>query len=417
MRPPMERKHVAILAAVMAVTVACAGSARGRPPAGGAPVPTAVVLISIDGFGAGYFDRLPTPNLHRIAAAGVRARWMLPAFPTQTFPNHYTIATGLLPANHGIVSNTFIDPADGARFRYSDTASALQPRWWLGEPVWVTAERQGRRAAAFFWPGTDVAIGGVLPSRWKHYQDDFPNLARVDSVLDWLSLPAAERPSLVTLYFSTVDHAGHDDGPDSPGLAAAVAEIDGALGRLLAGLERRGLSDRVNLVVVSDHGMAPISRERAMVLDDYLDRNSVNALGLGEFISIIPRDGDAGRVLGALAGAPHLRLYARDSVPARWRYRGSPRISPLVGVADEGWILTTRASLTSARRPLAGGHGFDNADSTMRALFVASGPAFRQGLVVEPFQNIHVYELLCRVLGLRPAPNDGSLDSVRVLLR
>ncbi len=416
MRNPRGIIRVLIVAAATTAVLSCAGAPA---PSSAAPQDAvATVLISIDGFRWDYFDHLPAPNLHRLARAGVRARWMVPSFPTLTFPNHYTVATGLYPVHHGIVGNRFVDPGDGARFRYNDTTTSLLSRWWLGEPIWLTAERQGRRSFTFFWPGAEVEIDGGRPSRWRPYQDAFPNAARIDSVIDWLSLPAAERPSLVTLYFSSVDHAGHDHGPGSRELGRAVAEVDADLGRLLDGLDRRGLGGRVNIVIVSDHGMTAKSRDRSVVLDDYLDTGSVDAVSLGEFISLIPRDGDAGRVLRALAGAPHLHLYAADSVPERWHYRGSRRIAPVVGVADPGWVLTTRATLERKDDGTpGGGHGYDNADAAMRAVFIAAGPSFRRGVVVEPFQNVHVYELLCRVLGLRPAPNDGSLDSVRALLR
>ncbi len=407
--PPLK-----CLAAAAAVTVLTASS-----PAPQALGP-AVVLISLDGFRDDYFERFPTPHLHRLAARGVRARWMVPVFPSNTFPSHYSMATGLVPARHGIVDNHFIDPSDGARFRYSDTATSRRSRWWQGEPVWVTAERQGLRAAAYFWPGTDVEIGGVRPSRWKPFDVRVPNADRVDSVLAWLQLPPADRPRFVTLYFSDVDHWGHETGPDSPELAAAVGRVDSMLGRLVGGLERARLAGAVSLVIVSDHGMAPLSAERVLVLDAYLDRGRVTALSLGATISLrpAPRDGmPADSIAAALAAVPHLFVYPREGTPARWRYRDNPRISDVVGVAEAGWTVTTRAAVAAGRVPRAGAHGFDNADPTMRALFVAAGPAFRRGVVVEPFTNLHVYELLCRILGLRPAPNDGSLDSVRAMLR
>ncbi|HWO89649.1 MAG TPA: ectonucleotide pyrophosphatase/phosphodiesterase [Gemmatimonadales bacterium] len=399
-----------LLATLAAAAMSGCGSRSPTPEA--RPL---VILVSIDGFGAEYFGRLRAPNLEALARSGVRARSLRPVFPVKTFPNHYTIATGLYPARHGIVSNNFVDPTTGVRFRISDTAAVLRGELWGGEPLWVTAERQGRRAASYFWPGSDVAIGGALPSIWKRYDGTVPNADRVDSVLAWLALPAGQRPDLITLYFSEVDSRAHDDGPWSPAAAAAVLHVDSMIGRLVGGIRRLGLEQTVNLIVVSDHGMIATSPDSVVVLDDYLDTALVTQFDLGPLIQLEPRGISADSVLRALRRAPHLRLFHRDSTPTHWRYRGNARVAAVVGIPDEGWLFTTRRWLHRAR--FGGEHGYDPASPAMGALFIASGPAFRRGVVVEPFTNIHVYELVCRVLGLRPAPNDGSLDSVVGMLR
>jgi predicted AlkP superfamily pyrophosphatase or phosphodiesterase len=405
-------------AAVTLLTLACANPARAGSPSAAAPHSRSpiVVLISIDGFRWDYLDSLPLPNLHALAREGVRARWMVPAFPTQTFPNHYTIVTGLYPAHHGIVNNTFVDPADGARFRYTDSVTVGQSRWWGGEPVWVTAIRQGRRAASMYWVGSEAAIEGVRPTYWKRYDGDVPGAARVDTVLAWLALPDTLRPSLVTLYFQSVDHEAHDSGPLSPEMDRAADSVDQWIGRLRQGLERQGLADRTDIIVVSDHGQASLSPERQVFLDDYIDRGSVVDFNLGSFIALAPKGGSADSIAARLATAPHAHVYARANVPARWHYEGNPRIAPIVGVMDAGWTLTTRAH-RPGRGETGGNHGYDSDDPLMRATFIAAGPAFRRGVVVPPFQNIHVYDLICHLLDLRPASNDGSLDSVRTTLR
>jgi predicted AlkP superfamily pyrophosphatase or phosphodiesterase len=404
----------AVTAVTLLLAAACARSVGTPAPSG----EQSVVLVSIDGFRSEYLDRYPAPHLRALAAAGVRARWMEPSFPVLTFPNHYTVVTGLTPANHGIVNNTMVDPNDGARFRMSDTVQVRRSVWWGGEPIWVTAELQGMRTASFFWPGSEAAIKGVRPTFWKTYEETVPLAVRVDAVLAWLVRPDSRRPRFVTLYFSTVDHAGHESGPASDAVRAAVLAVDSAVGRLAGGLAALGLSGRVNLVVLSDHGMAETSPDRLVYLDDYVGRNSVDAIGLGAFIAINPRNRDTTGLLRALRAAPHLHVYPRDSTPESWRYRGNPRIPAIVGVPDEGWLLTTHAFQAAVRDPhLGGAHGFLPTDTSMHALFIASGPAFRSGDTVAPFRNVHVYELICAVLGLRPAPNDGSLDSVRTILR
>lgn len=406
--------RLAVTAVTLLLVAACGRRVDTPSPAG----EQSVVLLSIDGFRSEYLDRYAAPHLRALAHAGVRARWMEPSFPVLTFPNHYTIVTGLTPAQHGIVSNTMVDPQDGARFRMNDTVQIRRSAWWGGEPVWVTAEQQGVRAASYFWPGSEATIRGHWPTFWKPYEEDVPLAARVDTVLAWLTRPDSLRPRFITVYFSTVDHEGHDSGPESDAVRAAVLSVDSAVGRLVGGLAAEGLSSRVNLVVVSDHGMAETSPDRLVYLDDYIERNRVDALSLGAFIAVNPRDGDTTGLLRALRTAPHLQVYLRDSTPDRWRYRGNPRIPAIIGVPDEGWLLTTRAARAAVRDPRVGGaHGYLTSDTSMHALFIASGPAFRRGAMVAPFRNVHVYELLCAVLGLRPAPNDGSLDSVRTLLR
>lgn len=401
------------LAGAVALLLGCAPLARG-PRA-----PDPVILIGLDAFGWDFRSRTDTPNLDRIAAAGVVAEWMVPIFPTKTFPNHYSIATGLYAEHHGIVANTMYDPDLDAWFRLSDREAVMDGRWWGGEPVWVTAAKQGLRTAAYFWPGTEAAIQGIRPDRWKPYIHTTPNDIRVDTVLSWLDLPVEERPSLVTMYFADVDDATHAHGTGAPETLAAIREVDRAVGRLLQGLEARGILDRVNLVIVSDHGMADVSRDRVIFLDDYIDLDETEIIDRDPLAALRPRPGDDDRVYEALAGAsPRLEVYRRAEIPGRWHFRDHPRIQPIQALAAEGWSISTRRFFE--RRPNAyrgAQHGYDNALASMRATFLAAGPAFRRGVTAPPFQNIHVYELLCHVLGIAPAANDGSLDSVRVLLR
>ncbi|HEU0305711.1 MAG TPA: ectonucleotide pyrophosphatase/phosphodiesterase, partial [Lysobacter sp.] len=231
----------AALAALAALALAACVSAPAAPEQ-----PAPVLLISIDSFRADYLDRGMTPNLARIARDGVRARWMNPSYPSLTFPNHYTLVTGLRPDHHGIVHNTMHDPVLGA-FRNSDAKAVREPRWWGGEPLWVTAEKAGLRTATLFWPGSEAPINGTWPSEWVPYDEAMPMPQRVDKVVGWLSRPGLERPRLATLYFEALDETAHGFGPDSPQTNATRAEIDAAIGRLLQGLSRHGLRDRVNL--------------------------------------------------------------------------------------------------------------------------------------------------------------------------
>jgi len=289
--------------------------------------------------------------------------------------------------------------------------------WWRGEPIWVTAVRQGRRAATMFWPGTEAAIGGVRPTFWKPYDEAMTTTARVDQSLAWLALPEPERPSFVSLYFEEVDSASHSAGIDSPAFASATQHLDGALGQVVGGISRLGLAERTTIVVLSDHGMTPLSADRVIVLDDYLDPATVDIVESGGFLALAPKDGDAGAVFARLNRKhPALTVYRRDDVPARLHYRDSTRIEAIIAIPKDGWYVTTRANLDG--RPMqAATHGYDPRDRSMGALFVGAGPGIARGLVLPPFENVEIYNFLCSVLRITPAKNDGSMRLVRRLAR
>ncbi len=408
---------------LLAAATALASCSRWRPPEAFEPT---LLLISIDGFRWDFLDRARTPNLDRLIANGVRAERLIPVFPTKTFPNHYSIVTGLYPEHHGIVANTMYDPVLNARFRMSDRQAVGDERWWGGEPIWVTAEKQGLLTAPFFWVGSEAPIRGVRPTYWQRFDDDFPNSDRVDQVLAWLDLPRERRPRLITLYFSDIDDAAHAYDPDgAPEVAAAVRQIDRTLGRLLHGLDERRLTDRVNLIVVSDHGMAALSPQRVILIDKYLDLEIANVVDWNPVLALWPAEDRVDEVYEALVDAhPHLRVFRRDEIPERLRYQQHRRIAPIIALADEGWWIGTRRGLQrvwspddhDADRFPGGTHGYDPALESMGALFIASGPALRKGLVVPPFENIHLYNLMCEILALDPAPNDGDPAVIAPLL-
>lgn len=385
-----------------------------------------MLLVSMDGFPADLLDRAETPALDRIAADGVRAEALVPVFPTYTFPNHYTTVTGLYPDHHGIVANTMYDTAAGGWFSLSDREAVEDPRWWGGEPIWVTLQEQGGSAATVFWPGSEAPVQGIQPDRWMRFDQGHPYRARVDSILSWLSLPEEDRPGFLTLYFAEPDGTAHRQGPDSPETAAAAARVDTALGWLLSGLEERGLLDRLDILVTSDHGMAATSPDRVIYLDDHLPKDapldSLRVTSWGAVAMMESRGGDPRleeRALEALQGAhPRMSVHRKGDLPDRLRYGTHERIPEIVAIAEAGWLIGSRARAqeTEGRVPL-GMHGYDNAAPEMHTIFLARGPSFREGAVVEPFSNLHLYELMAHLLAVEPAPNDGSLDSVRAVLR
>ena len=390
-----------------------------------APLPpekAILILISIDGFRWDYLDKFKPPTLARLAAEGVRAEGLIPQFPSKTFPNHYTIVTGLTLAHHGIISNNIRDAVIPGEFTLSNRDVQSDPRWWGGEPIWNTAERQGRKAAAMFWPGSEVMIGGHRGTYWMPYEDGMPHADRVNHILEWLRLPEGDRPSFLTLYYSDVDNAGHRNGPDSPEVKDAVMRVDKSLGDLIAGVQQIGLSDRVHYVVVSDHGMAALSPDRMIVLDDYIDVSSADIVDWAPVLALAPKDGNVDKMYAALKDKhPQLTVYKSSELPAEYGLGGHPRLPPIFAIAQEGWYITSKRDVERwgehDRRPPGGAHGYDARLPSMHGLFIASGPRIRRGLEVRRFENIHVYDFMCAVLGLQPATNDGDPAVTRDMLR
>jgi predicted AlkP superfamily pyrophosphatase or phosphodiesterase len=395
------------------VLLLCAvGHAFQAPPQGSAIGPT-VILVSFDGWRWDYHMKTPTPNLRRLIDRGVAAEALIPVFPSKTFPNHYTIVTGRYPARHGIVGNTIWDPESGRIVALTGSKESQDPRWWQAEPLWVTLERRGRTTAAMFWPGTEAPIGGVRPRYWRPFDSRYPVAARVEQVLKWIDLPSATRPTFITLYMEDVDSAGHVEGPDSPAVRAAVTRLDRHLGTLLDGLAKRGLSDTVNVVVTSDHGMAATNAEQVVVIDDLVKLSADEIVEMNPNLLLKPRAGREDEVFKALASAhPHLRVYRRDNTPPSWRFSGNPRIPPIVGVVDDGWQILRRSTVAAIGagkiRVQRGNHGYDPANRSMHGIFVAAGPAFRRGVTVPAFENVHVYNALAAALGVTPLENDGD---------
>ena len=370
-----------------------------------------LLLVSLDGFRWDYCELHPdeTPNLRRLKAEGASARGLVPAFPSNTFPNHYSIATGLRPAHHGIVNNHFYDPVAGRFFHSNQPASNHEEYWWGGEPVWITAVRQGRMSACYFWPGSEVELRGIRPTFWKPYDYSVPFEQRLDELFSWLKLPVRQRPAIVTFYLEETNSAGHAGGPDSPELAAAVKLLDSRVGAILD----RAQAERIplNLVIVSDHGMTPLSTERVVVLDDYLDLSSVQIDFDGPVVGLRPIDGDVDALMQKLAKLPpQAKGYRKEDLPPHLYVASNLRQPPVWILANEGWHVEKRSSFEATRnRYMKGEHGYDPALATMRGILIVHGPAFKTGVVLIDFvENIHLYNLLCAAAHLTPAPNDGD---------
>ncbi|MBX9745325.1 MAG: ectonucleotide pyrophosphatase/phosphodiesterase [Hyphomonadaceae bacterium] len=403
-----RRSFLALLALVLA---ACAHGAADAPtPAEGPPI---TILISLDGFRPDYLDRGNTPTLSRLATEGVRAS-MRPSFPSVTFPNHYTLVTGLRPGRHGVINNRMEDPdRPGVVFTLPDRAVASDPIWWRdGVPIWVTAERQGVRTGTMFWPGSDYELHGQRPSRWRTFDQSLPGFARVDILLSWLDLPEAERPSFFTLYFDLVDTAGHRYGPDALETNAAAAEVDAAIARLLGGLDARGYAGRVNFVIAADHGMAAMAPDAIIDLDARITPQQARVIWDGQFTGVAPLAGQEQIVEQALIGrSDHGECWRKSELPARFDFSTHPRIPAIVCMADLGWRYRS-TQLQQYGGPSLGAHGYDPAAPEMAATFIAHGPAFRSGVTLEPFDNVSVYPLLARLAGITPETNQGDIEDI-----
>ncbi len=369
-----------------------------------------VLLISLDAFRFDYMEKAETPNLDRLRKEGLMAESLIPVYPSNTFPNHYSIATGLYPAHHGIIDNEMYDPVYDSYFDLSKKEELTNGRWWHGEPIWVTAVRQGQIAHTLFWPGTAAEINGYRPTVWHPYDHFMPYDQRVKIILGWMDLPRAERPNLMTLYLPEVNEVAHYAGADQPKTYAAVEKVDRTVGKIMDGLESRGLLKSTNIVVVSDHGMTDVSMKRIINLDDYFDTEDAEWIRYGAQLGIWASPKKVPKILRKLKKAhPHLHVFAKEDFPPRFHFNGHIRIPPIVGYPDPGWeVVTNKALATPMDHPLRGDHGYGAEDPMMHGIFLAYGPNIPPGTTVNSFINVEIYGLLCELLGLQPAPNDGT---------
>jgi predicted AlkP superfamily pyrophosphatase or phosphodiesterase len=384
------------------------------------PAVTPLLLISIDGYRNDYIERGLSPTLSNLAKDGVHATGMQPSFPSLTFPNHYTLVTGLRPDHHGIVNNTMVDPVLG-KFSLSNRDAVGNGRWWdQGMPLWITASQHGLKSATMFWPGSEADIHGQHPDFWKPYDGKVSPDQRVDQILAWLDLPADQRPTFLTLYFDEVDHAGHTYGPDSPQVDDALRDTDAALTRLVQGLKQRGLFGHINMIVLADHGMASAPTQNSILLDKVIPLTRVDVVSLGVLAGLNPTPGHDFAKIEAQLEKPHRHMTCWDKsrVPARLVYGSNPRVPQLLCLADVGWRITTTDNVAKKKGKLSlGEHGYDNESPLMQALFVAHGPAFRQDATVASFPNVDVYPLMTHLLDLPAAANDGDYQAVKDMLK
>lgn len=362
------------------------------------------ILISIDGFRPDYLERGVTPNLSALAASGIYGP-MRPSFPSKTFPNHWTLVTGKTPDHHGIVGNTM---EDAARPDEVFKMATKDPFWWdQAEPIWISAEKQGIRSATMFWPGSEVDFNGVRPADWWPFSQNLSNDRRINAVVDWMRRPADIRPRLVTLYFDTVDTAGHYYGP-APGekLHAAIFAVDSEIGRLKQQLDHMG--QPVNFVIASDHGMTETAPERIIHLDQIMPRDQYHLVEDGNYAGLAPLDGNIDALRAAfLRPHEHMQCWDRDNIPEHFAYGKNPRVPAILCLPEIGWVVYQDAP--EWMTGIGGGHGYDHREQDMMAFFLANGPAITAAGQLPVFDNVNIYSLVARLSGVTPAASDGSL--------
>ncbi|XP_007669807.2 ectonucleotide pyrophosphatase/phosphodiesterase family member 3 [Ornithorhynchus anatinus] len=383
-----------------------------------------VILLSLDGFRAEYLQTWGTlmPNINKLKTCGIHSQYMRAVYPTKTFPNHYTIVTGLYPESHGIIDNSMYDVTINKNFSLSSNEK-FNSVWWAGQPIWLTAMYQGLKAGTYFWPGSDVNISGTYPSLYKMYNKSSPFGERVFSILQWLDLPKSERPDFYTLYVEEPDTAGHSSGPVSGDVIKSLEVVDQTLGMLMDGLKQRNLHNCVNIIILADHGMDKTDCKKLEYMTDYFPK-----------VDFFMYEGPAARIrakniptdffsfdsegivknLSCRKEKQHFKPFLTPDLPKRFHYANNIRIDKVHLYVDRQWQAVRSKAYTFCK---GGNHGYDNEFKSMEAIFLAHGPDFKDKTEVEPFENIEIYNLLCDLLHIKPAPNNGTHGSLNHLLK
>ena len=380
-------------------------------PAEGRKKDRYVIVVSMDGFRWDYPVKYDTPNIDAVAANGVSTA-MRASYPASTFPNHYAIATGLVPDHHGIVNNSFWAPDQQDYFSVGGP-NRSKPEYFLGEPVWLTAERQGVRTGVVYWVGSDVPVQGKHPTYWRRYEKNelISYEERVEEVLSFFRKPCWKRPHLIMLYFDEPDHTGHAFGPDSEEVRQAVKRVDDMIGLLREGIAKSRFADKIDLILLSDHGMTGISRDRVVNPEDYIKEEWVEHIVPGTPTSIFTAPGHREDVYNAFKDVEHVSVWYKEDIPAELQYGTSGRIGDVVVAPDLGWQVTVKPKTGF------GAHGYSPFEPDMQPIFRAEGPDFKKGFHAMQFQNVSVYPLVCYLLGITPSANDGNLQDVLPLLK
>jgi alkaline phosphatase D len=373
-----------------------------------------VVMLSLDAFRWDYPVIAKTPNLLSIAENGVTAEAMIPCYPSKTFPNHYSMATGLYPDNHGIVCNRFLDSTLGY-YSIRDRKAVENGDFYGGEPIWLTAEKQGMIAGTFYWVGSEAPIGGTRPTFWKLFERDVPLENKIDTVIHWLSLPLDKRPRLILWYSPEPDGISHKFGPTGDKTLEFIEQLDSLVGVFLDKVSKLPHADKINILIVSDHGMADISPDKYINLNNFVDRNWFSVITGGSPVySLQPKTEYRDKAIQSLKSIPNLKVWERHEIPERYHYGKNHRIQDILIEADAGYSVGLGSDSSWYE---GGAHGYDNQNPEMHGIFFAQGPAFKKGYKHKAFLNTNLYIIIAHILGLEPAKTDGDWNEVKEIFR
>ncbi|WP_341225751.1 ectonucleotide pyrophosphatase/phosphodiesterase [uncultured Arcticibacterium sp.] len=374
-----------------------------------------VLLVSFDGFRHDYVEKYNATNFKEFIKKGTAAEGLIPSFPSKTFPNHYSIITGLYPGNHGLVANTFYDPKRQANYRISNRPLVEDPYYYGGTPLWQLSREQGYKAASYFWVGSEAPIKGHFPDYYHIYDGSVSNTTRIDEVIKWFQLPEKDRPRFVSLYFSLVDSQGHRTGPNSKELENTVKEADQVLGYLMKSLETIDLP--VNVIVVSDHGMKEVKNT------DYVDFNELS-LKIPPYATVVydkilsmvflPSE-DVDSIYASLKTLEkNFKIYKKGDLPKKWHYNKHERIGDLVLVANPGFAFRKK----KINEKITGEHGYDPyTTEQMQGILYAQGPNINSGLTTEPIENVNIYPLITKILGFKNPKIDGKFRKIKAFYK
>ena len=381
-----------------------------------------LLLISLDGFRWDYVEKYSPPNLSAFIANGVKAAALIPSYPSKTFPNHYTIATGLYPDKHGILGNTFYSYEKGLVFNKSNQEQVVDGSFYKGSPIWIEANKANMVTASYFFVGTEAAIRGIKPTYYYKFDGSVKNEVRISQAIKWLELPAETRPHLITLYFGDMDKVGHKFGPaHDEELKKALFALDNNLADLFKGVAETGLP--VNIIIVSDHGMADQSTANLIPIEAIENDSLFLTVDNGSIVNIHPKkDIETDVVLQYLKQKEdHFKVYKTKNTPGFEYSPANKDWGAIQLIPDVGYYFLakkSKASLIKNDVKTIGVHGYDTKYKDMHGIFYANGPAFKSGYVIPPVKNIHIYPLMCKLLGLKiPKTIDGNLNEIKSVLK
>ncbi|OFZ25028.1 MAG: hypothetical protein A2381_13220 [Bdellovibrionales bacterium RIFOXYB1_FULL_37_110] len=370
-----------------------------------------VLIISFDGFRYDYIDRFNPPNLTAFYQTGVKAKSLRPVYPSSTFPNHYSIITGLYAGNHGIIANNFYDEKMNRYYKLSDRSAISDPSYYSGEPLWNTVQKNGMASATYYWPGSEADINGLYPTYWFKYEHTTPHEVRIKQVVDWFKLPKETRPHLVTLYFPDTDDYGHSHGTDSQEIKAAVMKLDQSFGKLMGEIEK--LPFKINVIVLSDHGMQNQDFKKVEYLDDCVDVKDINVIGSGPYANLYIKDKSRVEAVALKLNTCNkkFKAYRREKIPANFQLNNHPHVGDVHVTTKVPYIISIKGKNNFS----IGNHGYDPYENqSMHGIFMAKGPDIGEGMMIDTVDNIHVYPF---VLAILKTPYQHQIDGQENVLK